>query len=388
MRNNQSRLDLWKNAKFLCTPFTGTSDLAEEDRKILDNLFQKRKNYYKKSGQEYPEASPFEMIESSKELIFELVDNKIIIHFIVYSINIKRGEIEASELIYAPIDGTEEENNESIKTILALAHIYEVPVYPNTDEIAPLLSQYYLNLMTEGFALGDKFKNLKLIKSIGEKIQNINFKSDIKLNLPIQPAELSLIKKQVIEELERRDEAGKVLANLKLAISEVETLLKLDARNENALQTALTQNPILFGVEYVRIKPKQTLGSDYEMDYALERVSGLFDLVEIESSNLKIFTQKGNPTKHLVHAEQQIIDWLTWIEKHNSYIREKLPGITKPRGYVIIGRSKDLSSNDLERLNRRNLLFRDTLEIMTYDVLLEKAKNLLDILSGNHKSFI
>lgn len=390
MQNNQSRIDYWKGNKYLYAPFTGINDLTEEEQKTIKNFNEKRRNSHKEMWDKVDLGEFwYEMLKASKELIFNLVDNQITIHYIVCSINIKRGEIELSELLSELIDGTEEEIGESIKRTLALAHIEQVPIYPNTEDLAPLLAKYYQSLMMEGFSTSSVSNiKYKLARAIGEKIDNIDFQSDIKTSLPVQPAELKIIQDKVVEELRKNNEASRILASLKSAIDDLESLLASGERNENILQKCLTQNPILFGVEYVCIKPKQTLGSDYEMDYALERVSGLFDLVEIESSNLKLFTQKGNPRKELVHAEQQILDWLTWIEKHNPYIREKLPGITKPRGYVIIGRSKDLSSNDLERLNRRNLLFRDTLEIMTYDVLLEKAKNLLNILSGNHKSFI
>ena len=56
------------------------------------------------------------------------------------------------------------------------------------------------------------------------------------------------------------------------------------------------------------------------MDYALERHSGLLDLVEIESSSLELFTKDGNPRKELVHAEQQVFDWLEWMEANGSYV--------------------------------------------------------------------
>ena len=62
------------------------------------------------------------------------------------------------------------------------------------------------------------------------------------------------------------------------------------------------------------------------MDYALERRSGLVDLVEIEASHHFLFTLRGNPRQHLIHAEQQVLDWLHWIEAHGAYARERLGG--------------------------------------------------------------
>jgi hypothetical protein len=128
--------------------------------------------------------------------------------------------------------------------------------------------------------------------------------------------------------------------------------------------------------------PKHRLGSEFEMDYALERTSGLIDLVEIEASNHALFTKAGNPSEQLVHAEQQVLDWLDWIEKHGEYARTKFPGLLSPVGYVVIGRSASLSVADRARLTRRNLMFQGTLVILTYDDLLARAQALLNWLSG------
>jgi hypothetical protein len=61
----------------------------------------------------------------------------------------------------------------------------------------------------------------------------------------------------------------------------VTTLLAEGVREEE-LQRCLTRNPTLFGAEYREIKPKHRLGAEFEMDYALVRVSGVVDIVEIE----------------------------------------------------------------------------------------------------------
>ncbi|MCB8980031.1 MAG: hypothetical protein H6657_21685 [Ardenticatenaceae bacterium] len=61
------------------------------------------------------------------------------------------------------------------------------------------------------------------------------------------------------------------------------------------MQRCLTDNPILFGLDYQLVIPKQALGSEYEMDYALVRWNGQIDLVEIEASTHKLFTKKIKP---------------------------------------------------------------------------------------------
>lgn len=195
-----------------------------------------------------------------------------------------------------------------------------------------------------------------------------------------------MVKQTILTEIHKRDEAGRILTSLRLAIGELEELLSAKERNENVLQRCLTENPILFGTDYSRVIPKHKLGGEYEMDYALERVSGVIDLVEIEASTHALFTKAGDPRKELVHAEQQVLDWLDWIERHGEYARDQLPGLMRPSGYIIIGRNIDLSKEDRERLNRRNNTLRDAFQILTYDDLLDRAKTLLGILEGRASS--
>jgi hypothetical protein len=53
-------------------------------------------------------------------------------------------------------------------------------------------------------------------------------------------------------------------------------------------------NPILFGSDYVRIIATHQLGPEYEMDYVIERLAGIYDLVAIESSSLPLFKKSGD----------------------------------------------------------------------------------------------
>ncbi|MCB8980030.1 MAG: DUF4263 domain-containing protein [Ardenticatenaceae bacterium] len=77
-----------------------------------------------------------------------------------------------------------------------------------------------------------------------------------------------------------------------------------------------------------------------------------------------------------MHAEQQVLDWLEWIEKNHAYARENLPGITQPRGFVVIGRTKGMSNEAITKLRFRNIFFGEKLSILTYDDLLQRAKSI------------
>ena len=67
---------------------------------------------------------------------------------------------------------------------------------------------------------------------------------------------------------------------------------------------------------------------------------------------------------------------MSWIERHNSYARDKLPGLVSPVGYVVIGRRDTMGASELEKLARRNVHWRGQVQILTYDDLLDRARNL------------
>ncbi len=214
------------------------------------------------------------------------------------------------------------------------------------------------------------------------RILEPEYYKSIQLTDFVSPADFSTVKASIGSEFERLQHTSKLFVSLVDAIGTLGSLLSGCKRNENKIHKCIIENPILFGVDYIRIIPKHRLGAEYEMDYALERQSGIIDLVEIESSNLPIFNKKGDPSQYLVHAEQQVIDWISWIERNKAYTRESLPGVMGPIAYVIIGRSNNLASDEIVKLKRRNILFKGQLIIMTYDELLNRAKYLLGKLQG------
>jgi hypothetical protein len=385
-----SRLEQWKENKYLDVIYTFKSDkVTEKEERLSKLLYDTRLEYYKGLGEKPPTETISDWIERCKELIFDVIDEKPLFHAIVYTYNIGRCEIQIGHIGDILISGiTEEEISDEIRYVLASAFIAEVPVIPNTKDLIQVLARYHRDLMVEGFTAPDDSGNrvrLRLTKSPGSKIETTEFLREISLTEPHSPAELTLLRESIIKELDRLSTVERIIGSLTVAIEQLSNLLSIETRNENKLQRCLTENPILFGLDYTRIIPKHRLGAEYEMDYALERVSGLYDLIEIEASNLHIFNNKGDPSKFLIHAEQQVLNWLEWLEKNYPYAQEHLPGLMRPKGYVIIGRNSSLSTNEYRKLMLRNKIFSESLEILTYDDLLNRAQNIEMVLSGQAK---
>lgn len=375
-----SRLERWKTPKYLASVYSGGNKAR------LSVLAEWLENSPKDEGASLKLTS-FSIIEASKELIFDMVDGIPVFHAIMYSFDAERALIRVDHMLNILVDKdqTESEIEEDVANTLALASAAEVPVFPNSIEVAPALAKYHRSMLIHGFTAPDGKGNrvrLMLTRSPKHRIDDPQYLSEIDITEAYSPAEISLIQKAVSKELNRLRNTRVLLDSLIGGIGRLERLLQIPDRNEGELQDCLTECPILFGTEYVRIIPKHRLGSEYEMDYALQRVDGVVDLVEIEAATHKLFTQGGNPSSSLVHAEQQVMDWLAWIEKHHPYAEANLPGLISPIGIVVIGRSSTLDAGAVEKLRRRNQLFRGQIQVLTYDDLLSKAKALLHRLEG------
>lgn len=142
---------------------------------------------------------------------------------------------------------------------------------------------------------------------------------------------------------------------------------------EEKLQVYLTENPVILHPYHAAFTPKVRLGSEYVTDFVVESEEESYILVEIERSTHKLFTKEGSPTAALRHARAQVEDWQKWIREHIGYAREALPGVSQPRGWVIIGRSRDLGKEGHFALQRTNEGHKE-IEIMTYDGLLKRAR--------------
>lgn len=375
-----SRLDKWK--KEWRVPIGIVGDNNDQEFQELSQLAEQR---WKKHKKREKSGILWDIIQPAKELIFDVDDGKPIFHVVTWGLDAKTFEL----VLAASFEIFGLDTEDQVKSILAMAIATDIPVYPNTDDVAPKLVAYHKDLLAHGFKEKDQSgKEIHLIptKFRGINLQSLQFMERAKSQEMILPAEFLMMKAVAMKEIKELEQAGFVLASLRSAIDELSRLLKATKPNENNLQDCLTKNPILFGPEYQRVLPKHRLGAEYVMDYALERISGLVDLVEIEASTYPLYTKRGQPSQYLVRAEQQVLDWLNWVEKHSPYARKSLPGLQTPVGYVIIGRSSFLSSTDRERLIRRCIAFQHRLRIMTYDDLLQRAQNLLELLRGKKQS--
>ncbi len=372
----KTRMQKWEKAKYVL------SFLVGDNRERLNQISNMQVEASNEGYDGKASMSNFGILGACKELIFNIKDGKPVFHALMYVIDTDYITIKLKHILDISFSSEESEDKteDEIRNTLALAAAQDVPVYPNTPELGQKLEKYHRSMLVKGFTAPDGEGNLirlKLTQSIADQIEDPNILNKLDITEHYSPADLALIKSVVTKELLKLQNAQLLLASLEFAIQALDGLLSAEERNENTIQRCLTDNPILFGTDYARIVAKPKLGSEYQPDYALQKYSGEYDLVEIESSALPLYTKAGNPSQYLVHAEQQVIDWLHWIERNSPYAREGLPELISPVGYVIIGRKAGLTESNRQKLLRRNCVYRGQLVIMTYDDLLAKASNLL-----------
>lgn len=376
-----NRLDLYKKSTLLRTFITMNGENTDEEYE----RYSSTKKDVEINIEKYEKDSEFYKIV--KEMIFDVdQDDKPLLHIICYTFNSSYNSLEMVALLRTAVEASDE-LDKAILHELTMSVIYNIPVFLNHDKLEESLSGYYNQLYEHGFELLDENNEVKKYKLADTLVPDFE-KQKGELTVAKIPriysfSEVNYYKNKLMGKLKKLDNAQYVINNLKDGISELSEGLNSLLRNENRLQEILTTYPILFGTEYIEVLDKHRFGSEYEADYVLKRYNGLYDVVEIEASTLNVYTKQGNPASALVHAEQQIMDWLEWIEHNNSYAREKIQELYSPKGYVVIGRSNTLTLETKEKLRRRNLVFRDKIEVITYDDLLENAKSLLNLLTGN-----
>jgi hypothetical protein len=153
---------------------------------------------------------------------------------------------------------------------------------------------------------------------------------------------------------------------------------------EAPLQTFLTKHPELLCPTYKKVWEKAPFGTRVS-DFVFREPSDEYFLVEIEAPIRPLFRKKGTqPHEALVHAQDQITDWLRYIEDNLDTVQRELglSGIsTTPHCLIVIGRSASLTPAGKRKLTTMQNMT-PKLTIMTYDDLLANARATFENLLG------
>jgi hypothetical protein len=172
----------------------------------------------------------------------------------------------------------------------------------------------------------------------------------------------------------------------KQLIDEYSDLLQ-NLAEEPEFQSFFERNPFFLNPQYLKCMPKKPFGGELFPDFVLELYDKTTLIIEIEKPSVKLYTTKGDPTKELSHAEQQLRDYLRWAIKENSYLREHgIENIStdKTTGILVIG--SKISELEVSKLDERNKTQKTSFVVKTfYDVLEENTAILENLKKMSHK---
>jgi hypothetical protein len=185
----------------------------------------------------------------------------------------------------------------------------------------------------------------------------------------------------------------------------------LSVGGERSVLSSLKRNPLVLSqaiggsVYSNKVVAEFPFGTDYRADFvAMGAYSGgwYVNFVEMEPPSVRVFTKTGVLAKRLNGAVAQVDSWRLFIEKNcpsvlkdlskfamtrelvwgrNGELRDNVGWpIYHPRSHliwkfhIVVGRRGDLSDEEIER--KATYEQHHEISVMTYDRLLDAAKNL------------
>jgi hypothetical protein len=130
-----------------------------------------------------------------------------------------------------------------------------------------------------------------------------------------------------------------------------------------------------------RVWPQKMLGSKYKVDYVVQEATDTYLAIEIESPNKRLYKtgKEIDPYSEFTHAEQQVRDYCNYVDRNRDSVdrEEGLVGIFRPRGVVVIGRRRDLSTEGARKLRERNA-DSGRYTVIVYDDLIDQARQMIE----------
>lgn len=148
-------------------------------------------------------------------------------------------------------------------------------------------------------------------------------------------------------------------------------------RVEEDIQKFIDDNPFVLNPLYVEMFPKVKVGK-YVTDFVFLDANNVYHFVELERSDLNLFTKNQDLRYKVNHGWQQMEDWDRIIEEKKNEIESKL-GIKNLENRIfslVIGRSTKLTEEEVQKIRTRSRQS-GKFELITYDDLLDRLKVLI-----------
>lgn len=176
------------------------------------------------------------------------------------------------------------------------------------------------------------------------------------------------------------------------AITELEKIIEGEFTNEIYIQKFLLKNLWMFGNDYSFIINDEKINAENILDIIPKNFEGYIDVIEVKLPNEKLFNWDNSHknlycTSNLTKAISQTQNYIFELEKmtiNEKYQMKNKCKIIKPKGVVLYGSREKLNSDEERYLRILNSSYHN-LMIITYQQLLEKAKNTISFYEMKHE---
>lgn len=153
-------------------------------------------------------------------------------------------------------------------------------------------------------------------------------------------------------------------------------------KDEEVWQRFFSDNSWILGSDFVEILDERRIDIENITDYLLKSFDGFVDIIELKLPNAPFWTLENIPKSELTSATMQCSRYILQTERRTNdlELHKKLHNtpIVKPRITLIYGRSNNWGETEKEAYRVLNSSY-VTLNIITYDHLLERSKRLIGI---------
>lgn len=180
------------------------------------------------------------------------------------------------------------------------------------------------------------------------------------------------------------------IQKMDLAINTLENIINGNYKNEVEIQHFLKENLWMFGNDYSYIIENSVVNAQNILDMIPQNFESYIDIIEVKLPKEKLFNFDNDhnnyySTSHLTKAIAQTQNYIFELEKKTSdelYQNKNNCKVIKPKGTILFGSHPQLNEHEQQYLRILNSSYHN-LKIITYQQLLEKAKNTLQIWKNN-----
>ena len=185
------------------------------------------------------------------------------------------------------------------------------------------------------------------------------------------------------------------IQKMELSIERLEEIMDGAYKNEVEIQRFLKANLWMFGNDYAYVIENNKINPQNILDIIPQDFESYVDIIEVKLPKEILFNYDEShnnyyPTSHLTKAIAQTQNYIFELEKltaDKQYQEENGCKIIRPKGIIIFGAKKTLQEEEKRYLRILNASYHNLL-IITYQQLLQKAKNTVQMLKTREKEKI